>query len=583
MNLLEKITPEDKDIMIKYISLYGTSQDFIGLDNWLKSWSFSKRRLFKLLGGRLIYKIPFSQKKDKKILSHEIKDVLFEKTFKQIYHSFYLTYIVKWRDSNVIDASTAKAFSSVTDVENFINDAITKPIKMRKEGAKKMLQIQKGTKPVRALQRILNYFDEEFQTMAKDHFLKKPNYCQQAFEDFRITHSMILNDKTLKGTLCISIHPMDFITMSDNDSDWSSCMSWKDNGCYKIGSVEMMNSNNVLCCYLESSKPFYFGEDSSFKWNNKKWRTLVYFNKDIIMSGKSYPYPNDDLSKTIISIVKDLASKNINRYYSFGPELYKDMIHINNLSQMNNNYSWLQQKDNFKHNIIWDTKGMYNDMLNDNKTKYWCYRNKVKHKKIYSISGKAPCLCCGNTVIEYDDTEEDYNDRYSFASSLICYPCEQNHTCVKCRSVLLKQPLLLYDSHSKICQSCYDKYIKLCPHCGKIIDLGSGTRNRIGFYKNEKASFRNPNYVNFIFNSCDLQDNREETFEPLYCCEECAEYLIENFKWKYSNLQSYAAPPTGWRVFYSNPELKKFRYLDLQSVPYEKYLTLNKNFVIIYT
>ena len=49
----------------------------------------------------------------------------------------------------------------------------------------------------------------------------------EEYEAFRLAHSRILNTKTLKGTLCLSIHPMDYMTMSDNTYDWSSCMSWR--------------------------------------------------------------------------------------------------------------------------------------------------------------------------------------------------------------------------------------------------------------------------------------------------------------------------------------------------------------------
>ena len=38
--------------------------------------------------------------------------------------------------------------------------------------------------------------------------------------------------------------------MSDNNSGWESCMSWRNNGCYRRGTVEMMNSPYVIVAYL---------------------------------------------------------------------------------------------------------------------------------------------------------------------------------------------------------------------------------------------------------------------------------------------------------------------------------------------
>ena len=57
------------------------------------------------------------------------------------------------------------------------------------------------------------------------------------FDEYAVAHSQILNTTNLKGTLCLSIHPLDYMTMSDNDSNWTSCMSWKNGGEYRQGTV----------------------------------------------------------------------------------------------------------------------------------------------------------------------------------------------------------------------------------------------------------------------------------------------------------------------------------------------------------
>ena len=92
----------------------------------------------------------------------------------------------------------------------------------------------------------------------------------EEFEDFRIKHSRILSEKEFIGRLSLSIHPLDFMTMSDNDSDWSSCMSWRTCGSYRRGTVEMMNSPCVVVAYLSASKPMVLDRGSHFKWNIKK-------------------------------------------------------------------------------------------------------------------------------------------------------------------------------------------------------------------------------------------------------------------------------------------------------------------------
>ena len=66
-------------------------------------------------------------------------------------------------------------------------------------------------------------------------------YNLPGFEDFRIAQSLVTNQANLKGYITLSIHPLDYMTMSDNNCGWDSCMSWQEEGCYRQGTVEMMN------------------------------------------------------------------------------------------------------------------------------------------------------------------------------------------------------------------------------------------------------------------------------------------------------------------------------------------------------
>ena len=129
----------------------------------------------------------------------------------------------------------------------------------------KILKVQKGTKPLRVLAKMAQAFNLE------------------GFEEFRLTHSRILNQKKMTGELCLSIHPMDFMTMSDNNSNWESCMSWSDYGCYRRGTVEMMNSECVVVAYLRAKEDMKVSED--LYWNNKKWRCWFFFD----FKKKSFP------------------------------------------------------------------------------------------------------------------------------------------------------------------------------------------------------------------------------------------------------------------------------------------------------
>ena len=508
IDLIEKLSDLDKKRIENYINVYGVPREnFIGLTEWLQNWSHSNQRLYKLLGNEFIKKIDYSFEKGPEHIKQEMRGLL-QSSFKHSYHCFYWEFLKKLN----LPGETMKGFSKVTDLENFVNDEVKFPIKYKKEGCKTTLQIQPGMKPVRALQKIVNYF--------------KNDYAFVDFETFRLKHSMILNDKIVRGKLCVSIHPLDYLTMSDNNSNWSSCMSWKEDGCYHVGTIEMMNSNNVLCCYLEGQTPYAFGQGEENSWNNKKWRQLVYFTKDIIMSGKPYPYVNIDLSKELITIVKKLAEDNLHWTYTYGPELYKDMIHINNIYTMNQNHNWITYGGAKKHNILWDTKGMYNDMLNDSNTEYWCYRNKVKSNKIFSVSGKAPCLCCGKSILQRGDYDDYYNERYSNTGSAICDDCSNLFWCDDCQERDPRQAHFTiqdfngYPTH--ICKKCFEKKVKICPDCGRPFYI--------------KESYRGPKRFGLVLQNPGLPVSTITWYEaeedllisnthtrafPLYACGEC--------------------------------------------------------------
>jgi hypothetical protein len=494
-NLINEISAQDRVKIENYINLYGINKDsFIGLDKWLSDWGKSNIKLYKLLGNQLIYKKEVAISINDDMLFQRIRELIAEnndfvnaytKLCDKINEDFDLSYY------DLVDLALHTGVLARNEVSNTI-----KLDKAKYPKKKKNLQIQRGCKISKAINTILDYFEEDYPELIKE--IRAP------FEKFRIDYSMIFNDKVIKGNLVISIHPLDYLTMSDNNSNWQSCMSWRADGCYHVGTVEMMNSNNVLCCYLESERPFYFNDKAGkenqtedFKWNNKRWRQLVYITKDIIVGGKSYPYANEEITKTLLQTIKELAAKNLSWNYKFGPELYKDMIHINSLHSMNKIRSYIHNNDTKKHNIIFDTKGMYNDMLNDNNTNYWCYRNKVKKTKMISYSGKAPCLCCGKSVLSFTD-EDEYNDRFSNTECVVCEDCRRKFKCRSCgESVLTDKLYTIYNEDGqeiKVCGMCYKNYIKKCPDCGEPFFLapespfGDGSIGK-ATYRDEKNEY----------------------------------------------------------------------------------------------
>ena len=473
LDLFDYLTPEDNETFEDYVTHFGVPLHlYKGNKEYLKNWAESNKKLFHLLGGKLIYEVPFSFQKDYGLIKQEVEKLLsfsslcddlvkdvcdlldseFDNIKKDITSETQEKYLREkyWmsRDSLFRLCSSASLISnSLSSNSNFCELATGK-----------ILKLNKGTKAIKAMRKVIDFYG------LTDKY-------KSEYEKFRIAHSLIFNEKFIKGTLCISIHPMDFVTMSDNNYGWSSCMNWtKDygGGCYRLGTVEMMNSNNVVCAYLKGDEPFEWDDECS--WTNKKWRQLFYVTKEIIVGGKAYPYQNKDFTFKILEILRELAKENWNQTYSFGIEPYNDMKHIHTYNAILNNQEWIRTKMTNKHNIIFHTKGMYNDMFNDKDTTYYCIRNKVKNNKVISYSGKSSCLCCNNEVLK-PDSDYYYNDRFRNTGEVLCDTCRSNLQCYACDAISIEK--YSYDGVHGYCRNCFNQEHYKCPFCGKIFPLSN--------------------------------------------------------------------------------------------------------------
>ena len=480
-DLRNQLSDLDKKIILNYITAFGDENGlpeeyFVGVDTFLENWAKSKLKLYHFLGNQLIIKVPFSCEKNEEGLEAEVRALLFHNIFLNNFSDFLFEKIQKDRKYSELSEEERKLLTVFDRKKTYIDNKINFNLKIKSNKYKKMLQLSKDMKPIRAIQKILKYFDA-------------PKFLLDSFEEFRCEHSLIYNDKISKDNLVLSIHPMDFMTMSDNNNNWESCMSWVDNGYFHTGTVEMMNSNIVVCAYLESKAPFVFRDDidetrknildninkvmgepdEEWSWNSKKWRQLFYINKDIIVSGKSYPYTNDIMTKKVLEILRELAFKNNHWTYKYGIEKYYDMKYIWSTFRVDKQREWASLGVNKKKNIIFDSKIMYNDMINDRDYNYWCIRNPVKKTKIISYSGKANCLCCNETLQTKRENFMNFNEEYHNNNTLICRSCYDSSKCPSCNKPFSQIYKFVFKGGEIICcENCFNDYRK-CPCCNKNV------------------------------------------------------------------------------------------------------------------
>lgn len=389
--IFEQLSSQEKYNITRYIEEYGFRTEQIApsksLEHILRFWDSAKSEyLFNLFGGKnLIIHRPIEIKKRDDELYEECKERLWA-------HPFYITVTRLMQPGqplyNQTNLFNLLNFSSLT-TNIYDGYSFLLPLPNGKS-----YRVEKGVKVMRALGKIAKAYNIPH------------------FEDFCIVHSQILNQKITIGNLYLSIHPLDYFTMSDNASNWTSCMNWKNIGEYRMGTVEMMNSPCVVVAYVTNERdPYYLFDNSNARWFNKKWRELFIVDKSVITGIKGYPYISRELEREAANWLRELAAKNLNwkyddKYYSY----YED-------STVNELPISLGQTI-----IIFKTNIMYND-FNGNQHRGYFNLDEFKSRLdkfgqfVFNYSGSAECMNCGNKLDSSAVPEPDM---------VICYNCEEH-------------------------------------------------------------------------------------------------------------------------------------------------------------
>ena len=429
----DALTDEEKLTISYYLAVVGGSNS-APLDQVLSVWNKNKIKLFKALGNKLRVSIPVTLPRDMKSLNRELSFIYLPYTIwyetdraaikdnKDIIkqHSnneFIADVLYFWVNQNycLTDLSILSRLFRHDNISKGYISSLTNDDAYHFKDFK--CTVKNGMKTIRTLQKVLQ----------ATHY---PNL--NLFEDWKNSINKLSATQDIHTNLVISISPLDFMTMSDNACNWSSCMSWSKDGCYRAGTLEMMNSNLTVVAYLEGPTEYKLdiSETESYKIPNKSWRSLFYIHKNILLSGKSYPYHNEQITKLALRFLKDLVKENLKWDYQFGIQEYRDTEHIDNNFYMRD---WYEVNHDHKphHCIFVYTNGMYNDIIESKDPAYYCYRNYVPNSIKLCLSGPATCICCGKVIREGREIC-DYDE---LGRMLICDDCIRNRVCRRCNQV----------------------------------------------------------------------------------------------------------------------------------------------------
>ena len=444
--LFEKLTDKDKMIIESYIDRYTINCGSVArrsrapLSTLLAEWDIAKSEyLYKLFGEKFILEKEIEYTEPKAALETKITiacragNVMYD--FYAIYRKWYdtLSFSCYSKESEVLWYLICP---SVLVGEKMGDDryvATKLPLEINFDDNHK-IKVETNTKPMRLLGKIVKMF----------------NLDAEAFESFRLEHSRILNTKKLTGKLCLSIHPMDYMTMSMNKEKWTSCMNWSEPGGYRGGTVEVMNSNSTIVAYLKSDNNVLEWDDAPNSWNSKKWRILITMNDEHILAIKSYPYHNEELIKTCLEWMRHLAGKNLNTYMGSIIEVpYASTFKCED----NGQYYNIDMEDETAMYCDWGCA-----------THYGCFNlystyeessEEKPHRIIHKYCGERTCMICGSA-----------NEYYYDESYVACEDCcsnadDESYYCEECGNYVSEEDAIFIDGHA-YCEDCIDRVADRC-------------------------------------------------------------------------------------------------------------------------
>ena len=420
MTPYEALTAQDKEYITEYIEQWGGINSPIKikapLDYILREWNKSKQTLFNIFGEKLMLEkeIQVEDGDNKKI--REINNYLNSTNP----GTDFINSVRKLFTFNGTYFEDTYATYNLTQAKQLFTNRVAKEFSYRNKD-NKVIKVPEGAKVMRVLQKIAKEFD-------------LPD-----FEIFRNHISRITEIRKSKIKFTLSIHPLDYMTMSDNANGWESCMNWTQGpGSYRAGTIEMMNSPVVVVAYI-TTKPYY-PANTSIEWTSKSWRELIIVHPNTICSVKSYPYYNISFDKALVNWLADLVEEKTEwRYNRKKPQ--------ENLESCSDIKAWQDKEDKDNYFLLhFETNEMYNDFGNTDNYGIFSINppdNKY-HTFTINYSGLMTCMCCGESNYYSDNTE-----------AVICEDCEPSTYCYCCGERVNANDAIEVDGEW-VCEDCYN-------------------------------------------------------------------------------------------------------------------------------
>ena len=229
-----------------------------------------------------------------------------------------------------------------------------------------------------------------------------------------IKFSMLIQGVKAKGSAVLSIDPVDYITMSENNSNWESCHAMS--GCFRTGPFAYLQDSSTTISYVKPKDDcvFTYGDSKTLTYSNKNWRQIVLFSKELKYATqlRQYPYTSQANQSTVASIVMNILNAKSGLDYQ---------IHSIDVCDMPRYFSTL-------HECTGDGEDLcYNDLTNEAfKTAYWISEIGVEPTeevlKEYLRAGETAevghyvsCICgCGDELYDSESLYRRFSHRNNY-------------------------------------------------------------------------------------------------------------------------------------------------------------------------
>lgn len=422
-------------------------------DELFAKWKEAKSFFFEAFNGQLIYEYP--------------QEVTFELS-KEAKHSKFVSFIEFIE--NVY--SNRKLSNFLWEHEaDFFNNRLSAPYEL---SSGKKLPV--GMKILKALK----FFEDNPEAL--DHIQTKA--------------SMLIQEEKVTGKICLSVHPLDFLSTSENTYKWRSCHAL--DGEYRSGNLSYMTDQSTVICYLKSTKENQFLPNfpTSVPWNSKKWRVLLFFSNDrsMMFAGRQYPFTADGGLNFITE--KLLTDENLGRFGKWSGEKIREYefpdggaSHLHNGGYVGIGNRLITMSD-----LIKDEKGSlhFNDLLHSScydpvysyrmdkhpvfyftfdemfthpteKDKDYEYSpGRANNDTRFYIGGPVPCLSCGEYDIDISERMVCESCDYKEDENIYVCPCCGNHFYVD-------DGYWIESEGTYVCPDCAESECTVCDICGELV------------------------------------------------------------------------------------------------------------------